>query len=148
MAEPLLDVQLAIYLNAQGFGDLYSDPGRKQVIFVGEEPAKTPTGTSVTILEDGGGPSDVTGLIERRAFTVRTQGPAYEDTKALAQQVNRALNEQQGILSLINVARVRADTNPIHLGKNANQMQQFTQSFTAVIKRIVPTTGVDFEPQP
>lgn len=148
MAEPLLDVEVAAYLKSVGFGDLYSDPGRKQVVFVGEEPASIPTDSSITVLEDGGGTTQVTGLVESRAFRVRVQGTNYEATKAVAQRVHRALDNQQGILSNVRVARVLAETNPIHLGKNTNGMHQFTQSFTALVGRIEPTTGPDFKPQP
>lgn len=149
MSEPLLDVEIAAYLSAQGFGaDQTGKLPSLHMIFVGEEPPKPPIGTSITILEDGGGPSEIQGLVERRAFTLRTQGDEFPVTKALAQQLNRALNNQQGILSNIQVARIVSDTNPIHLGKSDNNKHVFTQSFSVHMKRIVPTEGVDFEPQP
>lgn len=150
MAEPILDVEVATYLKSVGFGDLFSDRGsRTKTLFVGEEPSEVSrAGHSITVLEEPGGPGQVTGHVEERSFQVRIRHPDYLEGKALAQRINRALNQQQGILSNIQVARIVAVSNPVHLGQNADRMQVFTQSFTVLMKRIIPTDGVDFNPDP
>jgi hypothetical protein len=136
MSEPLLESELAAYLKAQGFGDLWSDRSRNKVIFIGEEPSN-PSHT-ITLLEDGGGPPLLT-LAETRAVTIRVRNEDYMEARTEAQQIQRALHEEQGILSTIDVARVRADTNPISLGKDANGRHVFSQAFTFLVKRLQPT---------
>lgn len=134
-SEPLLEVQLAQYLKSQGFGDLATDPGRRQRIFWGESPDTVPE--TITILEEGGSAPLLT-LGETRSFTVRITSASYVDARTRAQQVNRALQEQQGILSTIMVARITADANPVSLGRDQSSRHVISQTFTAVVKRIEP----------
>jgi hypothetical protein len=138
VAEPLLDVELAQFLKDEGFGDLYSDnvPLKKRIIHVGEEPDE-PTHT-ITVLEDAGG-APVLTISESRSFTIQVRNEDYEAAKTEAQQIHRALHEEQGILSTVLVARVTADTNPLYLGRDENKRHRFSQAFTALVKRILPS---------
>lgn len=138
MAEPLMDQEIAEYLKDQGFGDLYSDPvpRLKKAIFVGEEPDDPEN--VITIREEAGG-APLLRLAETRSFTVRVRNEDYEDGKILAQQIHRALQDEEGILSGVKVARVTADTNPIYLGRNPDRQHVFTQTFTALTKRVEPS---------
>jgi hypothetical protein len=136
MSEPLLEAQLAAYLKAQGFGDLWSDKSRNKVLFIGEEPSEPDF--TITLLEDGGGPP-LLKLAETRAVTIRVRHSNYVTAKETAQQIQRALHEEQGILSTIDVAWIRADTNPVSLGKDANGRHVLSQTFTLLVKRLEPT---------
>lgn len=136
MAEPLLEIELAEYLKSQGFGNLWNEFSPK--IFVGEEPQKDPApDDTITIIEDGGGPPNHV-IAETRSFRVRVRGKDWDDTKTTAQQVARALHWKEGILSSIQVARVRADGNPTPLGRDPDRRYVWTQNFTALTKRIEP----------
>lgn len=136
MSEPILEAELATYLKAQGFGNLWSDRVRNPVIHIGEEPSE-PEHT-ITILEDGGGPP-LLKISETRSVTIRVRHKEYLDARTEAQQIQRALHEEQGILSTIDVAWIRADSNPISLGRDGNERHVFTQTYTLLVKRLQPT---------
>ena len=138
MAESFLDVEIAQFLKTSGFGSLHSDPVPvlRRVLHVGEEP-ESPDHV-ITVLEEGGGPPILT-LAEARSFTVRVRHSDYLTAKETAQRIHRAFQEEQGILSpAIMVARVTANSNPIHLGRDESKRHLFTQTFTALVKQLQP----------
>ena len=139
--EPLLDRQIAEFLAApaQGFGKLAFVKGTAEKswqIFVGEVPADQVVTT--TVIEEGGAAPAAGKLWETRSFIVVTTAQLYQEAKARAQRTHRALHERQGILPLIRVARITADTNPITLGKDEAGRHRFTQTFTALVGEVKP----------
>lgn len=132
MAETFLAKELAEYLEAQGFGRT-TNPGR--TIYYGESPP-TPDDV-VVVLEEPGGPPRLT-ISESRSATVVVRAVVFEDGLARAQEIQRALHEQQGILSTIQVARITADTQPISLGRDQNDRHQFSQGYSVLTKPLKP----------
>ncbi len=139
MAEPLLDVELAKWLKAQGYGSLYSDPGptRSKDIFVGELPDLPDN--LILVTENGGGPP-VLVISEERSVTITVRNTDYDTGKALIQQISRALHDGQGILTDIQVARITADSNPSYLGRDQSSNRHlFTAIFGFLTKQVLPT---------
>jgi hypothetical protein len=136
--EPFLDKEVAEFLKEQGFGNLYSDPYEKR-IFVGHQP-DTPT-FAITVQEVGGGPPRLE-ISEARSIVIRVRHKSANLAKATAQQIHRALHEQQGVLpstGVIRVARMVADTNPIPLGRDENKAFTFSQTFSVLTKVVEPS---------
>lgn len=135
MTLPLLAREVAVYLNEQGFGRLSDDPGpiKGKTIFFIEEPDEP--ANVITVLEEPGGPP-TQGFGEDRAFTIRTRNAEPAVAVELAQQIHRTLHLQQGILQSIQVGLIRADTNPIPLGRDPNRRFIVSQTFSVVLKTI------------
>ncbi len=138
MTEPLLEVQLAAYLNAQGFGNLGTEDITPRVIFTGEVPEQEEG--RLIVLQEGGGEPPPNKFAQERQITILVYDENYVDGRTVAQQIQRILHENQGILEPeILVARIVAESNPIPLGRDANNRHIFSQGFALLVKNLEPT---------
>lgn len=137
MPEPILETELATYLNAQGYGDLATNAGsRKKVIFTGVVPEQE-TGQLIVIQETGGGPPPQY-VSHARNVSIQIHDIDPIVARTVAQEIQRLLDENQGILEpAIMVARITADSNPVPLGRDPNQRHVFSVSFTLLTKKFV-----------
>ena len=136
MAEPILETELAAYLNAQGFGNLATGAVYPKVIYTGFVPA-VETGQLIVVQEGPGGPAPQY-VSQERGVTITAVDPDPIVARTVLQQIQRLLEENQGILEpAIMVARITADSNPVPLGRDANERHAFSISFTFLTKTFV-----------
>ena len=136
MAEPILETELAAYLNAQGFGNLGTGVVHPKVIFTGYIPPKE-DGRLIVVQENQGEPAPQY-VSQARNVTIIVVDPDPVAARTVAQQIQRLLDENQGILEpTIMVARITADSNPVPLGRDENKRHVFSISFTFLTKKFV-----------
>lgn len=131
-----LDNGIAEKLELDGLGDYsYTDAlaGTPPVIVIGEILPK-PDAMLAVIPESGPPPDRILGRFPR--YQVVSRDLDYLTAQARAEAVHQSLDQHQGSLDGILVARIQPDSEPIYSGRDgtgiAGSRHEFTQTFTVI----------------